>query len=86
MTVSEMMSSADAEQLRAIWDEVAVGASGFLDMKELSIVCEHIGMDSIEEKVVVFSFLLCHYVHAYQYTSRSFSILFSVMGSLEKAL
>ena len=28
-----------------------VGATGFLDKNELSVVCDHIGMDSMNEQV-----------------------------------
>ena len=37
--------------MKAIWTEVNVGATGFLDKNELSVVCEHIGMDSMNEQV-----------------------------------
>lgn len=39
--------------MRAIWNEVNVGATGFLDKNELSVVCDHIGMDSMNEQVCV---------------------------------
>lgn len=41
----------EEEQLRAIWSEVHVGANGFLDRYELALVCEHIGMDSMNDQV-----------------------------------
>ena len=44
-------SPTEEEQLRAIWNEVNVGATGFLDRHELSVVCDHIGMDSMNEQV-----------------------------------
>ena len=44
-------SPTEEEQLRAIWNEVSVGATGFLDRHELSVVCDHIGMDSMNEQV-----------------------------------
>lgn len=44
-------SPTEEEQLRAIWNEVNVGATGFLDRNELSVVCDHIGMDSMNEQV-----------------------------------
>ena len=44
-------SPTEEEQLRAIWNEVNVGATGFLDKNELSVVCDHIGMDSMIEQV-----------------------------------
>ena len=31
-----------------------VGANGFLDKNELSVVCEHIGMDGMDEDVSIF--------------------------------
>ena len=30
-----------------------VGANGFLDKNELSVVCEHIGMEGIDEDVSI---------------------------------
>ena len=48
---SDMISSDDVEQLKEIFEELSVGVSGYLDVQELSIVCEHIGMDSIEDQV-----------------------------------
>ena len=44
-------SPSEEDQLRAIWNEVNVGATGFLDKHELSVVCDHIGMDSMNEQV-----------------------------------
>ena len=44
-------SPTEEEQLRAIWNEVNVGATGFLDKNELSVVCDHIGMDTMNEQV-----------------------------------
>ena len=44
-------SPTEEEQLRAIWTEVNVGANGYLDRHELSVVCDHIGMDSMNEQV-----------------------------------
>ena len=46
-----MISSDDIEQLKEIFDELAVGVSGYLDMQELAIVCEHIGMENIQDQV-----------------------------------
>ncbi|KAK3732838.1 hypothetical protein QZH41_002838 [Actinostola sp. cb2023] len=40
----------EEDQLKAIWNEVHVGANGFLDRHELALVCEHIGMDSMNEQ------------------------------------
>ena len=48
---AELSSPTEEEQLRAIWNEVNVGATGYLDMHELSIVCEHIGMTEMNEQV-----------------------------------
>ena len=41
----------EEEQLKAIWNEVHVGATGFLDRHELALVCDHIGMDSMNDQV-----------------------------------
>ena len=49
-------SPTEEEQLQAIWNEVNVGANGFLDRNELSVVCDHIGMDSMNEQVCVMLF------------------------------
>ena len=49
-----MISSEDIQQLKEIFEELSVGVSGYLDMQELSIVCEHIGMDAIEDQVEYF--------------------------------
>eukprot|EP00795_Rhopilema_esculentum_P010979 gene10979-19818_t len=46
----DMISSDDIEQLKEIFDELAVGVSGYLDMQELAIVCEHIGMENIQDQ------------------------------------
>ena len=48
---SGVESPSEEQQLRAIWNEVNVGATGFLDLHELSVVCDHIGMDSMNEQV-----------------------------------
>ena len=50
-SIVEAISSDDVEQLKEIFEELAVGVSGYLDMQELSIVCEHIGMDNIQDQV-----------------------------------
>ena len=47
----DVISTDEVDQLKEIWDELAVGVSGYLDIQELSIVCEHIGMENIEEQV-----------------------------------
>ena len=52
-------SPTEEEQLRAIWNEVNVGATGFLDKNELSVVCDHIGMDSMNEQVCVELLVTC---------------------------
>ncbi|XP_028410974.1 ninein-like protein isoform X2 [Dendronephthya gigantea] len=49
MDNSGLSSPTEEQQLRQIWSEVNVGANGFLDKNELSVVCEHIGMDGIDE-------------------------------------
>lgn len=51
LSFSGYESPTEEEQLRAIWNEVNVGATGFLDKNELSVVCDHIGMDSMNEQV-----------------------------------
>lgn len=43
----------EEDQLKAIWNEVHVGATGFLDRHELALVCDHIGMDSMNEQVAI---------------------------------
>lgn len=48
-----MISPDDIEQLKEIFEELSVGVSGYLDMQELAIVCEHIGMDNIQDQVTV---------------------------------
>ncbi|XP_046844954.1 ninein-like protein isoform X2 [Xenia sp. Carnegie-2017] len=40
----------EEQQLKQIWSDVNVGANGFLDKNELSVVCEHIGMENMEEE------------------------------------
>lgn len=51
LLLSGYESPSEEDQLRAIWNEVNVGATGFLDKHELSVVCDHIGMDSMNEQV-----------------------------------
>ncbi|XP_072031922.1 uncharacterized protein [Amphiura filiformis] len=36
--------------IEAIWEEVGVGKDGFLDIDELKIVCEHIGMEDMDNE------------------------------------
>lgn len=44
-------------QLRQIWENLAVGESGYINLPQLSIVCEHIGMEGMpnEELEMLFS-------------------------------
>lgn len=51
--LSGVNSPTEEQQLRTIWNEVNVGANGFLDKNELSVVCEHIGMEGMDEDVSV---------------------------------
>lgn len=37
------------EQVRLIWDELRVGVDGYLTVKELGIVCNHIGMEEMDD-------------------------------------
>ena len=37
--------------LREIWRELGVGASGYIALHELALVCEHIGMDEMSDEV-----------------------------------
>nr|XP_006812126.1 PREDICTED: ninein-like protein-like [Saccoglossus kowalevskii] len=50
MSLLEVTSPTDEVQVKAIWDEVAVGQNGFLNVQELAIVCEHIGMDEMNKE------------------------------------
>jgi len=43
----------DEECLRAAWERLGVGKDGFLDRRELALVCECIGMEKVEEEVGV---------------------------------
>jgi hypothetical protein len=43
----------DEECLRAAWRRLGVGKDGFLDRRELALVCECIGMEKVEEEVGV---------------------------------
>ncbi|XP_066931840.1 ninein-like protein isoform X3 [Clytia hemisphaerica] len=38
-----------AIQMRQIWDDLAVGESGYINLLQLSIVCEHIGMEGMAD-------------------------------------
>lgn len=41
----------EKDQVQKIWEDVGVGKDGFLDMDELAIVCEHIGMEDMDKEV-----------------------------------
>ena len=47
----DFAAPSEEQQLKQIWSDVNVGANGFLDKNELSVVCEHIGMENMEEEV-----------------------------------
>ncbi|XP_072182310.1 uncharacterized protein [Diadema setosum] len=47
MSVYEQGPS-ESEQVQAIWEEVGVGKDGYLDINELAVVCEHIGMEDMD--------------------------------------
>lgn len=51
MCILGLTSPTEEQQLKQIWSEVNVGANGFLDKNELSVVCEHIGMEGMDEDV-----------------------------------
>src|SRR4029434_9961107 len=38
-------------QVRAVWEELGVGAGGSLCRQELSLVCEHIGLKNLQTEV-----------------------------------
>lgn len=38
-------------QVRAVWEELGVGAGGSLSRQELSLVCEHIGLKNLQSEV-----------------------------------
>ncbi|XP_071833057.1 uncharacterized protein [Apostichopus japonicus] len=40
----------EKDQVQKIWEDVGVGKDGFLDMDELAIVCEHIGMEDMDKE------------------------------------
>ncbi|XP_077998708.1 uncharacterized protein LOC144451668 isoform X3 [Glandiceps talaboti] len=50
MSLLEVTSPTDEVQVKAIWDEVGVGQNGFLKLNELQIVCEHIGMEEMNDE------------------------------------
>ena len=41
----------EEEHLHAIWKELGVGSGGALTRTELALVCEHIGMDEMNNEV-----------------------------------
>ena len=43
--------ASEEEHLRAIWRDLGVGKSGSLTISELAVVCEHIGMEEMDEEV-----------------------------------
>lgn len=38
-------------QVRAVWQELGVGAGGSLNREELSLVCDHIGLKDLQSEV-----------------------------------
>lgn len=44
-------TSTEKEQVQKIWDDVGVGEDGYLDIDELAIVCDHIGMEDMDKEV-----------------------------------
>ena len=45
-----MEGQSEEEHLRAIWNDLGVGRSGFLTLPELCRVCEHIGMADLSDE------------------------------------
>ena len=43
----------EEEHLKEIWRELGVGKTGYLTLPELATVCEHIGMDEMNQEVCV---------------------------------
>lgn len=43
-------TSTEKDQVQKIWDDVGVGEDGYLDIDELAIVCEHIGMEDMDKE------------------------------------
>ncbi|KAL0177547.1 hypothetical protein M9458_026441, partial [Cirrhinus mrigala] len=37
-------------QVRAVWQELGVGAGGSLNREELSLVCDHIGLKDLQSE------------------------------------
>ena len=52
-TLGEVHKHINTEEhhLRAIWRELGVGKTGYLTIKELSTVCQHIGMQDMDGDV-----------------------------------
>ena len=48
----------EEEHLREIWRELGVGVSGYLTVSELSTVCQHIGMEEMNDEVSQWIFFL----------------------------
>lgn len=38
-------------QVKAVWEELGVGAGGSLNRQELSLVCDHIGLKDLQSEV-----------------------------------
>lgn len=54
MSVLENQTT-EKDQVQKIWEDVGVGKDGFLDIDELAIVCEHIGMEDMDREVRTFT-------------------------------
>ena len=50
-TVGLAQPLSEEEHLRTIWRELGVGKDGYLDMSELSAVCDNIGMEEMNAQV-----------------------------------
>ncbi|XP_057317160.1 ninein-like protein isoform X3 [Hydractinia symbiolongicarpus] len=48
----ELVAGTDAKELQKVWDDIAVGESGFLNLLQLSTVCDHIGMGKMADDEV----------------------------------
>ena len=48
------------EYLRAIWQELNIGKSGYITASELFIVCQHLEMDYLNENVIFDKLLISH--------------------------
>lgn len=51
-TFTELVAGTDAKELQKVWDDIAVGESGFLNLLQLSTVCDHIGMGKMGDDEV----------------------------------